>query len=50
MRNGKKKMQMSAWWGLDGAESTRNVQINQIQKAKPLIAVQNGIYHENAYI
>ena len=34
----------SAWWGLGGAESTRNVQINQIQKAKPLIAVQRKRY------
>ena len=34
----------SAWWGLGGAESTRNVQINQIQKTKPLIAVQRKRY------
>ena len=34
----------SAWWGLSGAESTRNVQINLIQKNKPLIAVQRKRY------
>ena len=38
----------SAWWGLGGAESTRDVQINQIQKTKPLISVQRKRYWSKA--
>ena len=36
--------QLSAWWGLGGAESTRDVQINQIQKYKPLIALRKTVF------
>ena len=39
-----KTIPINARWGLDGAESTRDVQMNQIQKYKPLIAFERKQY------